>query len=639
MVKKLILGGLACGWMFVLPVLTQAQFVSRLGRFQVDQRKGCAPFTVTITNANLVTTNQCTGANPCLMNFTGTSQQQNQFTFTYTTPGTYTLSVLYQNIGADDIQITVDQNIQPTFEMYSCANRGVAVRVFDSNYDQYVFDFNNDGVAESIQPFSNNITAQFSYPTTAPATISIRGRDLNSADNCTARTQVFTPLTTLAAPTITGLTATDATTLRLDFNGQPNVQFRVEIATNNNNNNFQLLQTLANVNTTTITNLRLDDNFHCFRISAFNPCTNTNTFSSTICSQNVDLILQSGLNRVTIGTAASGITQTQIARTPSPSTNLPGAQTVFQDTDISCNVDYCYQVTMVYSNGARSTSLQKCGVSFINTSPPAADNVTSLVGSGVELRYNVTNANNPPKEFTVFRGTRGSGLGFLAKTDNRTTFTDESYTTEGNFCYKINYEDNCGNVSLEGATICPVRLLASRDRQNVVTLRWSRYEGWRQGVRGYTLEKFNDQGGLIQSINLNTDTAYVDNVPDFNNQVVVYRVRATANQTGVAASISNIVRIVKEITVSFPTAFSPDRSGPTENETFRLTTQFVQRMSLKVFDRWGVLLFATDKNEPWDGTSDGRAMPPATYIWKAEITDLAGQSTSRTGTLVLIRKR
>jgi gliding motility-associated-like protein len=637
MLRKVILGGFAVGWLLI-PVLSSAQFVSRLGRFQVDQRKGCAPFTVTITNANLITSNQCTGANPCLMNFTGTAQQQNQFTFTYTTAGTYTLSVLYQNIGLDDIQITVDQNIQPNFEMYSCANRGVAVRVFDSNYDQYVFDFNNDGVAESIQPFSNNINAQFAYPTNAPATIAIRGRDLNSADNCTARTQVFTPINTLASPTITALTATDASTLKLDFNGQPNVQFRVEIATNNNTN-FQLVQTLTNVNTTNITNLRLDDNFHCFRISAFNPCTNANTYSTTICSQNVDLVLESGLNRLTIGTASSGITQTQIARTPSPSTNLPGAQATFQDTDVSCNVEYCYQVTMMYSNGARSTSLQKCGVTFINTAPPAVDNVSSLVGNGVELRYNVANANNPPREFTVFRGVGGGGLSFLAKTESRTSFTDESYSTDANLCYKLNYEDNCGNASLEGATVCPVRLLANRDRQNVVTLRWSRYVGWRQGVSGYVLDKFNDQGGLIQSINMNTDTAYVDNVPDFNNQVVVYRVRAAANQTGLPGSVSNSVRIVKEITVSFPNAFSPDRSGPTENETFRLTTQFVERMSLRVFDRWGVLLFSTDRNEPWDGTSNGRAMPPATYVWKAEITDLAGQSTSRTGTLLLIRKR
>jgi gliding motility-associated-like protein len=618
-----------CG---MLPLFAGAQFTSRLGRFQVDQRKGCAPFQITVTAA------MCTGVNDCLMNFTGAAWLQNQFTFTYTTPGTYTLTVLHQNIGADDIQITVDQNIQPNFEMYACANRGVQVRVFDNNYDQYLIDFQNDGVPESIQPFSNNITAQFTYPTTAPATIAVRGRDLASADNCAARTQVFTPLVTLPPPSITALTALDPTSLRLDFAGQPNIQYRLEIATNNNAN-FQLVQTFANVSTATIPNLRLDDNFHCFRLSAFSPCTNTNAFSNTVCSQNVDLILESGLNRLTIATAAAGITQTQIARTPSPSDVLPGARLVYEDPDVTCNVEYCYQVTMIYAGGARSTSLQKCGVAFFRESPAAVNNVTSVVNGGVTLSYQVGATNNPPKEFSIFRGVRQRGLSFLAKTTNANLFSDNTYTTEENLCYRINYEDICGNISQEGALVCPVRLLAVRDARNVVTLNWSQYSGWRQGVRGYTLEKFNSQGGLIQAIDMGTDTTYIDNVPDFNNQVVVYRVRATAVQNGLAPSISNSVRIVKEITVSFPTAFSPDGEGPTENETFRLTTQFVHRMSLNIFDRWGVLLYSTDRNEPWNGRSNGREMPSGTYVWQAEITDQAGQTTSRTGTLVLLRKR
>jgi hypothetical protein len=38
----------------------------------------------------------------------GTTNQQNQFIFTFNQPGTYKLSVLYQSIGADDITITVN---------------------------------------------------------------------------------------------------------------------------------------------------------------------------------------------------------------------------------------------------------------------------------------------------------------------------------------------------------------------------------------------------------------------------------------------------------------------------------------------------------------------------------------------------
>jgi hypothetical protein len=83
--------------------------VSRLGRFVVDKTSGCAPLTVTILDANLVTSGECTLGKPCFMNAgSGGSQQTNQFTFNYTQAGTYTLSVNYQTIGADDITITVN---------------------------------------------------------------------------------------------------------------------------------------------------------------------------------------------------------------------------------------------------------------------------------------------------------------------------------------------------------------------------------------------------------------------------------------------------------------------------------------------------------------------------------------------------
>ena len=74
-------------------------YTSRLGRFRVDQVKGCVPLTLTITDTNLITTGECTAGKPCLMNAgNNTLPQQNQFTITYTQAGSFKLSVLYQNI-------------------------------------------------------------------------------------------------------------------------------------------------------------------------------------------------------------------------------------------------------------------------------------------------------------------------------------------------------------------------------------------------------------------------------------------------------------------------------------------------------------------------------------------------------------
>lgn len=123
-------------------------YVSREGRFEVDQIKGCAPLTVNITNANLITSGQCTGAKPCAMNYEGLAAVQNLFTYVFTSPGTFKMTVLYQNQvgGPDDITITVLPNIQPTFEIYTCSSNKVTIKITDKNYDQYFIDF-GDGSA------------------------------------------------------------------------------------------------------------------------------------------------------------------------------------------------------------------------------------------------------------------------------------------------------------------------------------------------------------------------------------------------------------------------------------------------------------------------------------------------------------
>ncbi|NOS56590.1 MAG: hypothetical protein HOP37_10095, partial [Cyclobacteriaceae bacterium] len=74
------------------------------------------------------------------------------------------------------------------------------------------------------------------------------------------------------------------------------------------------------------------------------------------------------------------------------------------------------------------------------------------------------------------------------------------------------------------------------------------------------------------------------------------------------------------------------------NEVFELRGQFITRLELSIFDRWGSLVFYSDTNEPWNGTQRGLPMPLASYVWTANITDLAGRSFKRTGTVVLLRK-
>lgn len=615
--------------------LAQGQFLSRLGRFQVDEIKGCAPFTITITN---LFAGQCIFGSECFMDFLGNGQgQSNVFVFTYPTPGTFKLSVIYQNIGADDITITVDENIPPAFDIYSCANNGVRINVLEKSYDQLVIDFTGDGIPETIIPSGNNAIASHTYPTSGGKTISVRGRDLNSADNCIANTQNFNALSTLPAPTITRAEVLDNSSIKLDFALQPNIQYRLEIAVNGASN-FQLVQVLPQSPEFVMANLKTDENFYCFRVNAFDPCNNANTFSNTICSLDFDLLIQSGVNKLSWATSTTGIQSISINRTTGTETTLitrPGAQLNFDDTDIFCKLNYCYTITSKYAGGVESVSLEKCGLSFKINSPPPVINVSSVVGQGVELTWPQSPASNPPAYF-VLRAADGKNF-FQIDTTPTTNFIDPAFTAQLAFCYKINYDDECDNKSPEGITVCPMGLQGNIDNKNIINLQWNSYLGWSGGVKNYFVEKFNQDGILIGTINNGLDTVFVDDQADPVNQVLTYRITAMALQGGIPVSLSNTLTFTKETRVFAPTAFSPN--GDNLNDLFLVSGQFIQRMELYIFNRWGEMVYESDSGKPWNGTRNGQPAQEDAYVWTAQITDRTGRTFKEAGTIILLRKK
>lgn len=615
---------------------SHAQYTSRLGRFQVDEVKGCAPFTVTILDTNLITTGECTAGKPCLMGAgDGSGPQANQFTFTYTQAGTFKLSVLYQSIGVDDITITVDPDIQPAFEIYTCSGLQTSIKITDKNYDQYTIDFQNDGTPETVIPNGNNQTATHSYGIASTFNISVKGKDINAANNCTAKVLPFTSLATLPVPQIATLTVVDATSVKLNFTPQQNIQYKLEIAVNNSTT-FQQFQTLYGVNTVTIGSLNTENNFYCFRLSSFDPCLNANTYSFPVCSHNFDLAINNGANLLTWASSSLGVASTEIIRNGSSYTIIPGAPSSLNDVDVICKTNYCYQVINIYPAGTKSISLEKCGEAFTTVNPTAINNVSSVVnGNEVTLTW-MQDPLFTVDEYAVLRNQNNSSFGLLSKTTN-TNIVDAGYTTEGVFCYQINYGDKCNNASNPGALVCPIRLSASLDNKNAITVRWSSLKGWRNGVSNYRLQKYDKSGGLMLTLDLGTDTVWVDDQPDDINQVVQYQITALPNETGLVNSVSNRIVVTKETNLFYPTAFTPDGVGPVENETFTVLGHYIVKMELKIFDRWGSMVFFTDENKPWDGSVNGRTLPEGTYVWNATINDLAGRTFSQGSTVVILK--
>jgi gliding motility-associated-like protein len=241
-----------------------------------------------------------------------------------------------------------------------------------------------------------------------------------------------------------------------------------------------------------------------------------------------------------------------------------------------------------------------------------------------------------PNTYSILRSINKAAYTSIGTIIKTPTYNDVDYKTQTNTCYRINYTDACDNQNTSGAEACPLSLDGNINKKNVITLSWNGYAGWKNGVKNYQLDKFNKEGGLINSSNV-TATTFVDDQADLVNQQVSYKITALANDGALIPSTSNTITFVKETNLFYPTVFTPN--GDSVNDTFTVSGQFIAKMDLKIYDRWGGLLFSSDKNEPWSGYINGKLLSEGAYVWKAIVTDFAGQTFSHTGTIFLITKK
>lgn len=608
-----------------------AQYTSLLGRFDVDQVKGCAPHTVNVTiNAPFV----CDAANSCDMDFEGDENfQELTFTYTYTQPGSYMLKILFGASDYDSIAIEVVPNTPPDFDVYTCANNEVFVKINDSNYDEYIINYNDGSPAVIVGPLA---THQHAYASSATQTVTVKGRNTGAADNCSAAGTIVTPLASLPQPTITLLEVLDEGSIRLEFDTEPNILYKLGIATNNAST-FQQLRDIYNTSVDTVFNLKTNDNYYCFQLAALDPCTNSVISSVANCSANLDPTSRNNAIDVRWTTAAAAGAGSELTRTASDGTVLvtnPNASP-YADLGVTCGIEYCYRLAITHANGSRSISSLQCATGFSTDTPTAIENITALVGDNSVVLEWQTDPAFIPAEFSIDKSIQGN-YSFLATT-TQNAFADPAYLLADASCYRIRYKDVCDNQSDLSGEACPVRLTGTLLKDNSINLSWTPYSGWTNGVSGYLVEKYSEDGALLQTFTAGNATTYVDASDDLNDQSFVYVVKAIPAEAGIGQAISNRVAILKDPNLFHPTAFTPN--GDNLNDIFTVFGQYVAGFEMKIFNRWGEMLFTTDNIETgWDGTFRGNDMPEGTYTFIAHITDRAGRTFKRSGSVLLLRK-
>ena len=85
-----------------------------------------------------------------------------------------------------------------------------------------------------------------------------------------------------------------------------------------------------------------------------------------------------------------------------------------------------------------------------------------------------------------------------------------------------------------------------------------------------------------------------------------------------------------------PTIFSPNGDG--SNDEFRIFGECIVAMDLKIYDRWGEVVFeSTNPQDTWDGTYKGQMMNSASFIYSVNLSFIDGRFIKEKGSINLVR--
>lgn len=606
--------------------------------FEADVTKGCAPLTVTLTDLSGVA-----GADIKYSFFEG-QPFGDQNTFTYTEAGVYTVVQLVQT-NAAAVPIRKENYIEvivpepPTFEVNTCAGFGVRLNVTDTLYDFYEIDF---GDASPVVTVGRSEVEVYNYADETDRTITVSGGFTDGGnDFCGTNSITFTPRPTLRPAEINAVESQGNGDITVGFTIFPESTYILEESVDGGAYN-QISVLDAGSSTFILNNKNAFDQAHCYRIVTNEPCTGVQVVSNEVCVGELALTDAQGTNQLEwpeipqspdfeqFNIIIDGVNSEQIT--------TPGT-TAYNHQDVSCNVEYCYQLEIMYTNGAISRSGEQCLVASSNTTPPTAENLNATVeGENIVLSYEIPD--NAQNIMTVNVQRAESGGAFTSLENNSitsNTITDRNVNVnENSYCYQIVVQDSCNNISEPSLQVCTVLLNAIPGEEGT-ELSWSPFQGFPFGF-SYTIEVLDENGDVVRTIdNLPRATnSFTDNAATDPTAVYIYRISVVADHNANEFAYSNEVIVTGTLELKAPEAFTPNGDGL--NDTFFVRGNLLETYKLQVFNRWGDLIFISELQEQgWDGTVNGDEAPAGTYSFLAEAIDINGNNANLKGLFILIR--
>lgn len=603
---------------------------------------GCVPLTVTVSNT-------IAGANNINYDFDYKGGANPNLTtvpkVTYTKPGTYRILQVGSS-GATGIttcrEVIVRDNTPPKATYASCLGGKIKLTFADNDttkqYDQIEIQW-NDGSPVTYLNKGGSLEIDHTYFGSGTRIVQYRGLYTTDAGSCSGSASITLVVEVngnkFDAVTISKVEARTDGSVGLTYQGIEGVESEVLVKTGagayapvnvKSSKGGQQLLTLPGLDPKQV---------HCLKIRTTDACGNFNE-SNEVCTVVVSGTAGNEQNALTwtLYPIATGFRRYQLSRNDNPlKTATTVDETSYTDTQVDCGVSYRYQVVATTDKAiSLSAPIEVTAKSDIKPGGISEAIVSVEQDGSVSLVAFPPTQGGTPTYKMIFERADGPGGTFkeLGNSTNTNRYSDATAaTSQQSYCYRIFYENSCGNRSEPSETICTVFLKKAGS-----IIRWTSEVPFTDEVNSYFVTKLN-KGGASSETGVGPNTTYDPQFDDPNEQEFNYQIRVRS-ANGAFLSYSNVILFRREAALFMPDAFSPNGDGI--NDTFKPNGTFYDNFQLIIYNRWGQSLYqTTDTAIGWDGTLQGNRAPEGQYVYKVVITDSTGREFVKSGSVLLLR--
>ncbi|MEX0965886.1 MAG: gliding motility-associated C-terminal domain-containing protein, partial [Bacteroidia bacterium] len=122
-----------------------------------------------------------------------------------------------------------------------------------------------------------------------------------------------------------------------------------------------------------------------------------------------------------------------------------------------------------------------------------------------------------------------------------------------------------------------------------------------------------------------TDSDLPEDLPAFCYQVIAHR------SDSLARSKSIVVCTRQAPKLWIPNAFSPGQADGI-NDSFGPAGAWIKSYSMRIFNRWGELIYTTESSQPWNGAN----APSGVYLYRITVNGFDGEVLREVGTVTVV---